>query len=137
MTGTQCNTRNGPLWLETKYIFKILITPLRCQAVMELGATVCTVHQPPSCASCPLRSVCQAYADVLRSPASAVPVTSYPAKVGACRTSRNARWVLAFLPPLTAAGGQIVHTAILKYCRNGQLLNIGDLKCTRHAVVSR
>ena len=59
----------------------ISLTGVRLQAVMELGATVCTVHQPPSCASCPLRGVCHAYADVLENPGGAPPVTSYPAKV--------------------------------------------------------
>lgn len=48
---------------------------------MELGAMVCTVHQPPSCSSCPLRGVCGAYADVLQNPGGELPVTSYPAKV--------------------------------------------------------
>ena len=48
---------------------------------MELGATVCTVHQPPACAACPLAGACQAYAAVLQDPAAAPPVTRYPPKV--------------------------------------------------------
>ncbi len=51
------------------------------QAVMELGATVCTVAQPPSCSACPLRDVCGAFADVRANPDRAPPVTVYPAKV--------------------------------------------------------
>ncbi|KAL3154142.1 hypothetical protein ABBQ32_013669 [Trebouxia sp. C0010 RCD-2024] len=34
------------------------------QAMMELGACVCTVHQPPACKACPIRGHCRAYAEV-------------------------------------------------------------------------
>ena len=55
------------------------------QAVMELGAMVCT--QAPKCAECPIRGHCGAYADVQQhiigggSAASAPPVTRFPSKV--------------------------------------------------------
>ena len=57
------------------------------QAVMELGAKVCTVHQPPDCAHCPIRRQCQAYAQVEEhrvaggGPANAPSVMAYPGKV--------------------------------------------------------
>ena len=34
------------------------------QAMMELGACICTVHQPPACNLCPIRMHCQAYGDL-------------------------------------------------------------------------
>ena len=55
------------------------------QAMMELGATVCT--QAPKCAECPIRAHCGAYAEVQQhissggSAASAPPVTRFPTKV--------------------------------------------------------
>ena len=60
---------------------------LSVQAVMELGAKVCTVHQPPDCAACPIRQQCQAHAEVEEyraaggDPASAPSVMAYPCKV--------------------------------------------------------
>lgn len=54
---------------------------------MELGATVCTVHQPPACAQCPIRQHCAAYTAVQAhasaggDPADAPSVMAYPAKV--------------------------------------------------------
>jgi len=57
------------------------------QAVMELGAKVCTVHQPPDCAACPIGQQCQAHAEVEEyrgaggDPASAPSVMAYPCKV--------------------------------------------------------
>ena len=56
---------------------------------MELGATVCTVNQPPSCSACPLRDVCAAFADVRANPETALPVTVYPAKVPASDNRYN------------------------------------------------
>ena len=59
--------------------------PSRVQAIMELGATVCT--QAPKCADCPIRTHCGAYAEVEQhissggSAASAPPVTRFPVKV--------------------------------------------------------
>jgi adenine-specific DNA glycosylase len=61
--------------------------PPRVQAMMELGATVCT--QAPKCAECPVRAHCGAYAEVQQhigsggSAASAPPVTRFPTKVQA------------------------------------------------------
>lgn len=55
------------------------------QAVMELGAVVCT--QQPDCASCPIQSACGAYSRVAEHlaagglAADAPPVTQYPPKV--------------------------------------------------------
>ena len=54
---------------------------------MELGAKVCTVHQPPDCETCPIRQQCQARAEVEDylaaggDPASAPSVMAYPGKV--------------------------------------------------------
>ena len=54
---------------------------------MELGAKVCTVHQPPDCAQCPIKRQCQAYAEVEEhraaggNPADAPSVMAYPGKV--------------------------------------------------------
>lgn len=54
---------------------------------MELGATVCTVHQAPDCAGCPINGQCQAYAAVEEhrlsggDPSAAPSVTAYPEKV--------------------------------------------------------
>ena len=56
------------------------------QAVMELGATVCTPASP-GCGGCPLREVCQAFQRQQahlaagRSPENAPAVTQYPGKV--------------------------------------------------------
>lgn len=53
---------------------------------MELGAKVCTVHQPPDCAHCPIRRQCLAYAEVAAheaaggAPADAPSVMAYPGK---------------------------------------------------------
>ena len=61
--------------------------PAAEQAVMELGATVCTVHQPPACAGCPIRHQCAAYAAVQAhtaadgDPTDAPSVMAYPGKV--------------------------------------------------------
>lgn len=61
---------------------------MRCavlQAMMELGATVCT--QAPDCAACPINGQCQAYASVEEhrlsggDPLTAPCVTAYPEKV--------------------------------------------------------
>ena len=66
-----------------------MLCPVGAQAVMELGATVCTVHQPPDCAGCPINRQCQAYGAVLAhqqsggvpGDADAPPsVTAYPSK---------------------------------------------------------
>ncbi len=57
------------------------------QAVMELGAKVCTVHQSPDCARCPIRRQCLAHAEVEAheaaggAPADAPSVMAYPGKV--------------------------------------------------------
>lgn len=57
------------------------------QAMMELGATVCT-SQPPDCKGCPINQYCWAYADVTAhkseggDPAAVPLVTQYPRKVG-------------------------------------------------------
>ena len=59
---------------------------LKLQAMMELGATVCTPSSP-GCASCPLQQVCQAYQRQQvhlaagGSPEDAPVVTQYPCKV--------------------------------------------------------
>ena len=31
------------------------------KAVMELGASICTIHRPPSCITCPIQNYCLAY----------------------------------------------------------------------------
>ena len=57
--------------------------------MMELGACVCTVHQPPACDVCPIRLHCQAYGDVQQylshggelTQTDAPVVSQYPAKV--------------------------------------------------------
>ena len=59
------------------------------QAMMELGACVCTVHHPPACSSCPIGVHCEAYQDVQDyvdqggqvSDLEAPLVTQYPSKV--------------------------------------------------------
>lgn len=57
---------------------------------MELGATVCTVHQAPSCTDCPIKGHCLAYAAVEEhrlsggEPSTAPSVMAYPEKVRAC-----------------------------------------------------
>lgn len=57
---------------------------------MELGATTCTIHQAPSCHTCPIQMHCQAFqrvqesekADkVLQSGEEAPSVSDYPVKV--------------------------------------------------------
>lgn len=54
------------------------------QAMMELGAVVCT--QRPACEECPVRAACGArraveeHLEAGGSPATAPPVTQYPAK---------------------------------------------------------
>ena len=54
---------------------------------MELGAKVCTVHQSPDCARCPIGRQCLAYAEVEAheaaggAPADAPSVMAYPGKV--------------------------------------------------------
>ena len=54
---------------------------------MELGAKVCTVHQPPDCAHCPIMRQCQANAQVEEHRAAggdladAPSVMAYPGKV--------------------------------------------------------
>ena len=54
---------------------------------MELGAKVCTVHQSPDCARCPIRRQCLAYAEVEAhesaggARADAPSVMAYPGKV--------------------------------------------------------
>ena len=58
--------------------------------MMELGATVCTVHQPPNCAECPIRLHCSAYSEVQAHAAAggdladAPSVMAYPGKVMPC-----------------------------------------------------
>lgn len=62
------------------------------QAMMELGACVCTVHQPPNCKACPIQRHCRAYAELQDyllqggepSCDDAPQVTQYPAKVTQC-----------------------------------------------------
>lgn len=62
------------------------------QAMMELGACVCTVHQPPDCIACPIQGHCHAYAELQDYPlqggghscGDAPQVTQYPAKVTQC-----------------------------------------------------
>lgn len=57
--------------------------------MMELGACVCTVHQPPACEVCPINLHCQAYGDVQQylshggelTQTDAPVVSQYPAKV--------------------------------------------------------
>ena len=62
---------------------------------MELGAKVCTVHQPPDCAQCPIRRRCQAYAEVEEyqaargDPANAPSVMAYPGKVEKAKRSEQ------------------------------------------------
>ena len=62
---------------------------------MELGAKVCTVHQPPDCAQCPIRRQCQAYAEVEEhrvaggDPADAPSVMAYPGKVEKAKRSEQ------------------------------------------------
>lgn len=53
------------------------------QAVMELGGTTCTVHQPPSCSTCPIQMHCQAYIGESAPNAGQTSqrVTDYPVKV--------------------------------------------------------
>lgn len=51
------------------------------QAMMELGATVCTGNAAPSCTACPIRARCLAHQRYAASGGAAPPVTSYPAKV--------------------------------------------------------
>ena len=66
--------------------------------MMELGACVCTVHQPPACFSCPINQHCNAYADVQQFLADGgdaadtdMPlVTQYPAK--ASRNGPETLW---------------------------------------------
>lgn len=62
---------------------------------MELGAKVCTVHQPPACAHCPIKRQCQAYAEVEGhqaaggDPADAPSVMTYPGKVEKAKRSEQ------------------------------------------------
>lgn len=57
------------------------------QAVMELGASICTIHQTPACHNCPINGHCRAYQKVKEFTAgegddSISPlVTDYPVKV--------------------------------------------------------
>ena len=83
------------------------------QAVMELGATVCTVHQPPSCAACPLRNICQAYADVQAQPETAPRVTAYPAKV----LPQIWRWLDLRSTRAMTAVVHLLGTAVLRWKR--------------------
>lgn len=52
---------------------------------MELGASVCTIHQPPSCKKCPILGHCKAHRrqeESLRdNEAAAFSVSDYPIKV--------------------------------------------------------
>ncbi|DBB06496.1 TPA: hypothetical protein ACH3X1_012048 [Trebouxia sp. C0004] len=69
-----------------------LVDPVRpgCfnQAMMELGACICTVHQPPACGACPIQVHCQAYRDMQEyisqggdvTQTDAPVVTQYPSK---------------------------------------------------------
>lgn len=69
-----------------------LVDPVRpgCfnQAMMELGACICTVHQPPACEACPIQMHCQAYRDMQEftsqggdaTHTDAPVVTQYPSK---------------------------------------------------------
>lgn len=62
------------------------------QAMMELGACVCTVHQPPDCKACPIQGHCGAYTELQDfllqggkpSCVDAPQVIQYPAKVSHC-----------------------------------------------------
>ena len=69
--------------------------PMFAQAVMELGAKVCTVHQAPDCAHCPIRRQCQAYAEVEehraagRDPEGGPSVMAYPGKVEKAKRSEQ------------------------------------------------
>ena len=65
--------------------------PVLLQAVMELGATVCTIHQTPSCGSCPVRRHCHAFSQqeqhnqaAWTKGAAAPLVTDFPIKVSSC-----------------------------------------------------
>lgn len=52
------------------------------QALMELGALVCTGGAaPPRCSACPLRACCRAHRQHSATGGAARPVTDYPAKV--------------------------------------------------------
>ncbi len=57
---------------------------------MELGATVCTVHQAPNCNNCPIKGQCLAHAVVEEhrlsggDPSAAPSVMAYPEKVLSC-----------------------------------------------------
>lgn len=55
--------RNAPV-TSTQQLLKCIECMFALQAMMELGACICTVHQPPSCSSCPISHHCKAYADV-------------------------------------------------------------------------
>ncbi|BDA41049.1 Adenine DNA glycosylase [Coccomyxa sp. Obi] len=72
------------------------------QAVMELGATVCTVHQPPNCTNCPIKGQCLAYAAVEEhrlsggDPSTAPNVMAYPEKVEKAKRSEVSVAVCVF-----------------------------------------
>ncbi|KAL0055531.1 hypothetical protein WJX82_001534 [Trebouxia sp. C0006] len=82
---------SGMVKLNTR-LADALVDPVRpgCfnQAMMELGACICTVHQPPACGACPIQMHCQAYKDMQEftsqggnAPQTDAPViTQYPSK---------------------------------------------------------
>ena len=65
---------------------------------MELGASVCTIHQPPSCSVCPIMGHCKAFRrqrESLRSDtAAAVSVSDYPVKVRPAAFAQIPKFVL-------------------------------------------
>ncbi|KAK9809860.1 hypothetical protein WJX72_000467 [[Myrmecia] bisecta] len=82
------------------------------QAMMELGATVCTVHQPPTCQDCPIRNQCQAVAVVEqfvsdggdRAAPRAPTVVQYPSKVE--KAQRREELVAVCVVELKPASGK-------------------------------
>ncbi len=63
----------------------VTIMPRYTQALMDLGATVCTPRQP-ACSQCPLQAVCQAH--------QAHAAERYPIKTRTLRRSSQAWWLL-------------------------------------------
>ena len=73
---------------------------------MELGACICTVHQPPECSSCPIQAHCQARQDLKEyisqgghvTGVDAPLVSQYPAKVHKeTHTALMLRWPACYL----------------------------------------
>lgn len=81
-------------WKAQKCLLGVWYTArMLMQAMMELGACICTVHQPPACGACPIQMHCQAYRDMQEyisqgadvTQTDAPVVTQYPSKVrGSC-----------------------------------------------------